>query len=89
MHPLRTIFAVAVSLFAIAATCKTPPAETSDSARTYRPMDLSGGGMVHATKFGQQAVADYMRQPLRNSYESLRKGKLAVKKSFEEAECRG
>ena len=31
MHPLRTIFAVAVSLFAIAATCKTQPAETSDS----------------------------------------------------------
>ena len=31
MHTLRIIFAVAVSLFAIAATCKTQPAETSDS----------------------------------------------------------
>jgi hypothetical protein len=27
-------------------------------------MDLGGGGIVHATKFGQQAAAGYMRQPI-------------------------
>jgi hypothetical protein len=30
------------------------------SLETCRPMDLGGGGIVHATKFGQQAAAGYI-----------------------------